>query len=177
MDAVFTQNARQSRSQNKSEAKGCSKKTHSLRTVLFACHVGNICLRCRDVAAGDAADDTAEKDQKQGRCKTNNEISDRRPKQTYEQNGASTVFIGETSENRRKEKLHPRVDRKQYPDLERCCLKLLRRSIKRQDRNHHSKPDQIDKDRHEDDDKRRGEEFLAFRRCGDFDRFLLFHSA
>jgi len=122
-----------------------------------------------EVSAHNAAEYAARIDHPQRPRPAHREVADARPKDRDKQYRPPPKPVGKGSPYRCQDKLHQRIHRNQQPHVQRRRLKLFR--IEGEHRDHDPKPNEVNKDRDENDDQRRGKKLVARsleRSCGGF---------
>ena len=141
------------RPKNEAQAKRRADQSHAPRAVLFRRHVRDVSLGRRNVAAGNAVDDSPDEQHPQRRGKTQNQKARARSEQTYQQNRPAAVLVGKPSQHGREDQLHCGIRSEQQSDLAGSGAEFCALGVVRQNRNYDPEAYEIDEDRNKDDEQ------------------------
>ncbi len=141
------------RAKGEPKAKSRADDPHRTRTIFRGADIGDVRLRGRDVATGNAVDDARDKEERERIGPAHDEKTERGPGQTNDQDRAPPDAVGEPAEDGGKDDLHPGIDASEPADLERGGIEMLR--VKRQHRDDDAEPHHVDEDGEKDEEERR----------------------
>ena len=95
MNAPLAENPTDCRSKNKSETERGADQSHAFRAVLFRSDVGNVRLRGRDVAAGDAVENATGEEHPERGGESEHEKTDAEAVQDWESEGGASTDLHE----------------------------------------------------------------------------------
>src|SRR5689334_13688885 len=161
LNSPTTENPTDRWSKNKPEAKRGADQAHSLRAIFRRRDVGDVRLRGRDIAAGNAVENAADKKHPERGGESEHEKTDAGAEDRQKEHGPPAVLVRQPAEYGREDELHDRVRREEQSDSARGGVEDCAFGVERQHGNHDAEADKIDKDGGEDDDESRAIQLAA----------------
>src|SRR5690242_15002487 len=161
LNSPTAENAADCWSKNKPETKRRTDQAHAFRAVFLGGDVGDVGLRSRDVAAGDAVENATGEKHPECRGESEYEETDAGADDRKKQHRPPAVLVRQAAEYRREDQLHDRVGREEQSDRAWRGVEDRAFGVERQHRNHNAEADEIDEDGGEDDDETRAVQLTA----------------